>query len=127
MSQSIAIGMVGYKFMGKAHSNAYRQISQFFDLPLKPRLKTICGREKAKVETMASRWGWENAVTDWRAIVDDPEIRVVDICSPNNTHHDIAIAAFEAGKIVACEKPLAMNGREPEPIATDAPQRRQSK
>src|SRR5437588_4016159 len=101
MSENIAIGMVGYKFMGKAHSNAYRQISQFFDLPLKPRLKTICGREKAKVETMASRWGWENAVTDWRAIVDDPEIRIVDICSPNNTHHDIAIAAFEAGKIVA--------------------------
>ena len=82
MSSSIAIGMVGYKFMGKAHSNAYRQISQFFDLPLQPRLKTICGREKAKVEKMASRWGWENAVTDWRAIVDDPEIRVVDICSP---------------------------------------------
>ena len=67
MNPSIAIGMIGYKFMGKAHSNAYRQISQFFDLPLKPRLKTICGREKPKVETMAQRWGWENAVDDWRA------------------------------------------------------------
>jgi predicted dehydrogenase len=120
MSSSIAIGMIGYKFMGKAHSNAYRQISQFFDLPLKPRLKTICGREKSKVETMASRWGWEDTVTDWRAIVDDPEIRIVDICSPNNTHHDIAIAAFEAGKIVACEKPLAMNGREAEQMAAAA-------
>ena len=88
------------------------QISQFFDLPLKPRLKTICGREQAKVEKMAQRWGWENAVTDWRRIIDDPEIRIVDICSPNNTHHEIALAAFEAGKIVACEKPLAMNGAE---------------
>ena len=68
MSQSIAIGMIGYKFMGKAHSNAYRQISQFFDLPLKPRLKTISGRDKPKVEKMAERWGWENAVDDWRKI-----------------------------------------------------------
>ena len=112
MSASVAIGMIGYKFMGKAHSNAYRQINQFFDLPLKTRLKTICGRERPKVEKMAERWGWEEAVTDWRAVIDDPEIRIVDICSPNNTHHDIAIAAFEAGKIVACEKPLAMNGAE---------------
>src|SRR5262252_680080 len=120
MNSSIAVGMIGYKFMGKAHSNAYRQINQFFDLPLKPRLRTICGREQSKVEKMAARWGWENAVTDWRAIIDDPEIRVVDICSPNNTHHDIAIAAFEAGKIVACEKPLAMNGAEATRMAAAA-------
>jgi predicted dehydrogenase len=120
MSQSIAIGMIGYKFMGKAHSNAYRQIGQFFDLPLTPRLKTISGRDKPKVEKMAQRWGWENAVDDWRRIIDDPEIKVVDICSPNNTHHDIAIAAFEAGKIVACEKPLAMNGAEAEQMAAAA-------
>ena len=120
MSQSIAIGMIGYKFMGKAHSNAYRQISQFFDLPLKPRLKTISGRDKPKVAKMAERWGWENAVDDWRRIIDDPEIKVVDICSPNNTHREIAIAAFEAGKIVACEKPLAMNGAEAEQMAAAA-------
>ncbi|PYT27157.1 MAG: oxidoreductase [Acidobacteria bacterium] len=120
MSQSIAIGMIGYKFMGKAHSNAYRQISQFFDLPLKPRLKTISGRDKPKVAKMAERWGWENAVDDWRRIIDDPEIKVVDICSPNNTHREIAIAAFEAGKIVACEKPLAMNGIEAEQMAAAA-------
>jgi len=120
MSQSIAIGMIGYKFMGKAHSNAYRQIGQFFDLPLTPRLKTISGRDKPKVEKMAQRWGWENAVDDWRRIIDDPEIKVVDICSPNNTHRDIAIAAFEAGKIVACEKPLAMNGAEAEQMAAAA-------
>ena len=120
MSENIAIGMVGYKFMGKAHSNAYRQINQFFDLPLRPRLKTICGREKPKVENMAQRWGWENAVDDWRRIIDDPEIKIVDICSPNNTHREIALAAFEAGKIVACEKPLAMDGNEAEQMAAAA-------
>ena len=79
MSQNIAVGMVGYKFMGKAHSNAYRQINQFFDLALRPHLKTICGRDKPKVEKMAQRWGWENAVDDWRRIIDDPEIKIVDI------------------------------------------------
>ena len=120
MSQSIAIGMIGYKFMGKAHSNAYRQIGQFFDLPLTPRLKTISGRDKPKVAKMAERWGWENAVDDWRRVIDDPEIKVVDICSPNNTHREIAIAAFKAGKIVACEKPLAMNGAEAEQMAAAA-------
>lgn len=120
MTPSIAIGMIGYKFMGKAHSNAWRQISQFFDLPLRPRLKTVCGREQSKVEKMAERWGWENAVTDWRRIIDDPEIKIVDICSPNNTHHDIALAAFDAGKIVACEKPLAMNGAEAQRMADAA-------
>src|SRR5437899_4193672 len=117
MSQSIAIGMIGHTYIGKAHSNAYRHISQFFDLPLKPRLKTISGRDKPKVAKMAERWGWENAVDDWRRIIDDPEIKVVDICSPNNTHREIAIAAFDAGKIVASEKPLAMNGAEADPVA----------
>src|SRR5260370_23913075 len=120
MSQRIGIGMIGYKFMGKAHSNAYRQVNQFFDLPVRPRLKAICGRDKPKVEKMAQRWGWENAVDDWRRIIDDPEIRIVDICSPNNTHHDIAIAALEAGKVVACEKPMAMNGAEAERMAAAA-------
>lgn len=120
MSDSIGIGMIGYKFMGKAHSNAYRQIPEFFDLPLKPRLKTICGRDRPRVEKMAQRWGWENATDDWRRIIDDPGIGVVDICSPNNTHREIALAALKAGKIVACEKPLAMNGAEAEEMALAA-------
>ncbi|HYZ87429.1 MAG TPA: Gfo/Idh/MocA family oxidoreductase [Bryobacteraceae bacterium] len=120
MPTSIGIGIIGYKFMGKAHSNAYRQISQFFDLPLKPRLKAICGRDQAKVEKMAERWGWEEAVTDWRRIIDDPEIQIVDICSPNNSHYEIAMAAFDAGKVVACEKPLAMNGAEAKTMAEAA-------
>jgi myo-inositol 2-dehydrogenase/D-chiro-inositol 1-dehydrogenase len=108
--------------MGKAHSNAYRQICQFFDPPVKPRLRSICGRDKAKVEKMAARWGWEQAVSDWRQVIDDPEVKIVDICSPNNTHREIALAAFQAGKIVACEKPLAMNGVEAEEMAAAARQ-----
>jgi len=120
MSDRIGIGMIGYKFMGKAHTNAYRQVGPFFDPPVKPRLKVICGREQEKVDKMASRWGWETAVTDWRRVIDDPEVKIVDICSPNNTHHDIALAAFQAGKIVACEKPLAMNGAEAAQMANAA-------
>ncbi len=117
---SIAIGMVGYKFMGKAHSNAYRQINQFFDLPLRTRLKTIVGRDANKVAAMADRWGWETSTDDWRRVIDDPEIRIVDICSPNNTHYEVALAALDAGKIVACEKPLAMNGAQAREMAAAA-------
>ena len=96
MNPSIAIGMIGYKFMGKAHSNAYRQINQFFDLPLRTRLKTIAGRDGPKTQKMAERWGWEESTTDWRRVIDDPAIRIVDICSPNNTHYEIALAALAA-------------------------------
>jgi predicted dehydrogenase len=120
MKPTIAIGMIGYKFMGKAHSNAYRQINQFFDLPLRTRLKTIAGRDPAKTEKMAERWGWEESTTDWRRVIDDPEIKIVDICSPNNTHHEIALAALAAGKVVACEKPLAMNGVQAREMAAAA-------
>ncbi len=123
MARTLNIGMIGYKFMGKAHSNAYRQVSQFFDLGVRPHLKTICGRDRAKVQAMAQRWGWETAVTDWRRIVDDPSIELVDICSPNNTHFEIALAALEAGKVVACEKPLAMNAREAAQMAAAARRR----
>ncbi len=120
MSQTLGIGMIGYKFMGKAHTNAWRQAGFFFDPPLKPRLRTVCGRDGAKVERFAQRWGWEESVTDWRKVIDDPEVAIVDICSPNNTHLEIALAALEAGKIVACEKPLAMNGAEAEAMAAAA-------
>jgi predicted dehydrogenase len=120
MDDKIGIGLIGYKFMGKAHTNAYRQASYFFDPPVKPRLKVVCGRDADKVGKFASRWGWENAVTDWRRVIDDPEVMIVDICAPNNTHAEIALAAFEAGKIVACEKPLAMNGAEAARMAAAA-------
>ncbi len=120
MKPSIGIGMIGYKFMGKAHSNAYRQINQFFDLPFRTRLKTIVGRDPAKVGAMAERWGWESSTDDWRRLIDDPEIRIIDICSPNNTHHELALAALAAGKVVACEKPLAMNGAQAREMAEAA-------
>ncbi len=120
MKPSIGIGMIGYKFMGKAHSNAYRQINQFFDLPYKTRLKTIVGRDPVKVAAMADRWGWESSTPDWRSLIDDPEIQIIDICSPNNTHHELALAALAAGKVVACEKPLAMNVREAREMAAAA-------
>lgn len=119
-SGSIGVGMIGYKFMGKAHTNAWRQANYFFDPPVKARLKAVCGRERAKVEAMAARWGWERAETDWRRLIDDPEIGIIDICSPNNTHEEIALAALAAGKIVACEKPLAMDGAQARRMAAAA-------
>ncbi|MDQ6860790.1 MAG: Gfo/Idh/MocA family oxidoreductase, partial [Verrucomicrobiota bacterium] len=104
--RTLAVGLVGYAFMGKAHSNAWRQAPRFFDLPAEVRMKTICGRNAAAVKRAAKQFGWENAATDWREIVDDPEIDVVDISTPNDTHAEIAIAAARAGKAIICEKPL---------------------
>ena len=104
--RTLTIGLVGYKFMGKAHSNAWRQAPRFFDLPTHLRLKAICGRDAKAVRQAATTFGWETAVTNWRAVVDDPEI---DICTPNDSHAEIAIAAAKAGKAILCEKPLARN------------------
>jgi len=114
MSENIAIGMVGYKFMGKAHSNAWRQAPHFFDLPVTPRLKTIVGRNKVAIRKAAASLGWETYETDWRRIVKDPEIDVVDICTPNDSHGEIALAAAKAGKAILCEKPLARDVAEAE-------------
>jgi predicted dehydrogenase len=104
---SLTIGLIGYQFMGKAHSNAYRQAPRFFDLPYDLRMKTICGRTPAAVEQAASTLGWEQAETDWRRVVEDPQIDIVDVATPGDSHCEIACAAAEAGKIVFCEKPLA--------------------
>src|ERR1700730_6534940 len=103
------VALIGYDFMGRAHSNAWRQISRFFDLPADVRLQTICGRNRAAVAKAAIKLGWENFVTDWRRVIDDPRIDIVDICTPNDTHCQIAVAAANAGKAVLCEKPLARN------------------
>ena len=105
----LAVGLVGYKFMGKAHSNAWRQAPRFFNLPTNLRLKTICGRDKTALKKAAAQLGWEHSETDWRRVVDDPEIDIVDICTANDTHCEIATAAAEAGKAILCEKPLARN------------------
>lgn len=112
MSKSLNIGLIGYGFMGRAHSNAYRKVNQFFELGYCPVLKATCARKKDKVKAFAGNWGWQSVETDWRRLIERKDIQVIDICSPNNTHHDIAIAAAEAGKMVLCEKPLAMNAAE---------------
>ena len=100
------VGLIGYQFMGKAHSNAYRQVGRFFDLPAEVRMRTLCGRDEAAVTKAAATLGWERVETDWRKVVADPEIDIVDIATPGNLHAEIAIAAAEAGKIVFCEKPI---------------------
>ncbi len=104
---ALGIGLVGYQFMGKAHSNAYRQANRYFDLPRQVRMKTICGRTEAGVSEAADRLGWEGYSTDWRSLLDDPDIHVIDISTPGDSHEEIAIAAAEAGKAVWCEKPIA--------------------
>ena len=111
-SKTLNIGLIGYGFMGRAHSNAYCQVNHFFDLDHRPVLKAACARQEDKLQEFAARWGWESTETDWRRLVERDDIDVIDICTPNSTHHDIAIAAAEAGKMVLCEKPLAMNAIE---------------
>jgi len=101
--------MVGYGFMGRAHSNAYLRVNQFFDVPFQPVLKAVAGRKRELVEKFASRWGWQRAEPDWRALVEASDIDIIDIASTNDTHREIALAASAAGKMILCEKPLAMN------------------
>lgn len=107
--RTLNIGMIGYNFMGKAHSNAWRQAPKFFSLPANVNLHTICGRTPKSVEGAREQLGWEHASTDWRAVVSNPEIDVIDICTPNDSHCEIAIEAARHGKAILCEKPLAMN------------------
>ena len=101
------IGLVGTKFMGRAHSNAYLKVAKFFDLPLTPVMHTVTARNADETKEFADRWGWQRASSDWRAAINDPDIDLVDVVTPNNVHAEHAIAALEAGKHVACEKPLA--------------------
>ncbi len=100
------VGLIGYQFMGKAHSNAYRQVGRFFDLPVEVAMHTLCGRNEAAVTKAAETYGWANVETDWRKVVENPEIDIVDVSTPGNLHAEIAIAAAKAGKIVFCEKPI---------------------
>ncbi len=98
--------LIGYKFMGKAHSQAWRTVSRFFDLDAHPVMKVVCGRDKAGVSGFAERWGWEESSTDWQTAITRDDVDVVDIVTPGYTHAEIAIAAAQAGKHVFCEKPL---------------------
>ncbi|MCP4194015.1 MAG: Gfo/Idh/MocA family oxidoreductase [Planctomycetaceae bacterium] len=108
------IGMIGYGFMGRAHSNAYASVGNFFDLEYQPVMKSICARNQEKAQAFADNWGYESIETDWRALLAREDIDAVDICTPNNLHREIAIAAAQAGKMILCEKPLAMNVAEGE-------------
>lgn len=109
---ALRVGMVGCGFMGRTHSNAFRQVEQFFDVPLRPVLGAVCARGPGAAEAFAARWGYQSAETDWRALVARPDIDVIDIASPNDTHAEIAVAAARAGKMVLCEKPLGRNAAE---------------
>jgi predicted dehydrogenase len=109
MPREFRVALLGQGFMGKAHSNAYCQAPHFFDLPYTIRRTLICGRETTALAAMAARWGWEQTATDWRAAIERRDIDAVDICLPNHLHAPAAIAAAEAGKIVLCEKPLALS------------------
>ena len=104
---AIGVGMVGYAFMGRAHSQAWNTVGRVFDLPLRPRLAAICGRDKAAAEAAAGRLGWAAAETDWRALIARDDVQLVDIAAPGDLHAPVAIAALAAGKHVLCEKPLA--------------------
>ncbi|MBW9207234.1 Gfo/Idh/MocA family oxidoreductase [Mumia sp. zg.B17] len=115
--RELRVGQVGYAFMGAAHSQAWRTAPAFFDLPLTPRLRALCGRDAAAARAVADRFGWESVETDWHALVERDDIDVVDVCTPGSTHAEIAVAALRAGKHVLCEKPLANTVDEAELMA----------
>jgi predicted dehydrogenase len=108
------VGMVGYAFMGAAHSNAWRTAPRFFELPLRPNMTAVAGRNPEAVAAAADRLGWASTETSWQALVERDDIDLVDICTPGDTHAEIAIAALGAGKHVLCEKPLANSVAEAE-------------
>ncbi len=112
--KKLNIGMVGYGFMGRAHSNAFRKVGNFFPLDREVVLKAVCARNEEKARSFADNWGYESIETDWRKLVERPDIDVIDIASPNDTHKEIALAAAAAGKMILCEKPLGRNSKESE-------------
>jgi myo-inositol 2-dehydrogenase/D-chiro-inositol 1-dehydrogenase len=112
LAKTLNIGLVGYGFMGRTHSNAFLQAPRYFDLPYRPVLKAIAARNAERAKAFAANWGYESFETDWRALVERKDIDLIDIASPNDTHQEIAVAAAKAGKMVLCEKPLGRNGDE---------------
>jgi predicted dehydrogenase len=115
MTKPLNIGMIGYGFMGRAHTNGYKRVGDFFpELQYRPALKAACARSAEKIQAFADQWGYESIETDWRKLVERKDIDAVDICVPNNLHREIALAAAAAGKMILCEKPLSMNAAEGE-------------
>ena len=110
----LRIGIVGYGFMGRTHSNAYAKVGHFFDLGHEVIMQAACARNEEKLQSFASQWGWQTIETDWRKLVTRDDIDVIDICTPNDSHAEIAIAAAKHGKGILCEKPLGLNGSQAE-------------
>ncbi len=106
-SGAVRVGLIGTKFMGRAHSNAWLNVSRFFDLPRAVEMHAVCGRDRIETPAFARRWGWTNSMTDWRQLVADGQVNLIDVGTPNDVHAEQSIAALEAGLNVACEKPLA--------------------
>jgi predicted dehydrogenase len=117
---SLGVGLVGYAFMGAAHSRAWRDAPRVFDLPLRPVMAALCGRDAAAVRAAAQRQGWADTVTDWRALLTRDDVQLIDVCTPGDSHAEIAIAALAAGRHVLCEKPLANTVAEAEAMAAAA-------
>ncbi|MGC4938409.1 Gfo/Idh/MocA family protein [Kribbella sp. DT2] len=117
---NLGIGLIGYAFMGAAHSQAWRNAPRFFDLPLHPDLNVLCGRNAEAVQAAAGKLGWSTTETDWRTLLQRDDVQLVDVCTPGDSHAEIAIAALEAGKHVLCEKPLANTVAEAEAMAAAA-------
>ncbi|MFJ2768696.1 Gfo/Idh/MocA family protein [Streptomyces sp. NPDC087300] len=118
--RQLGVGMVGYAFMGAAHSQGWRTVGRVFDLPVEPVLTAVCGRDGGAVRAAADRLGWSAAETDWRALIARDDVDIVDICTPGDSHAEIAVAALAAGKHVLCEKPLANTVEEAEGMAEAA-------
>ncbi|MDR0285644.1 MAG: Gfo/Idh/MocA family oxidoreductase [Propionibacteriaceae bacterium] len=114
------VGLVGYAFMGKAHSEGWRTAPVFFDLPYRVGLTAVCGRDGVRAAQAASQFGWASWETDWRALIARDDVDLIDICTPGDSHAEIAIAALAAGKHVLCEKPLANTVAEAEAMAEAA-------
>src|SRR5436309_15421218 len=118
--QPLRVGLVGYAFMGAAHSQAWRTAPHFFDLPLRPELTVLAGRDADRLGAAAAQLGWASAETDWRRVVERDDVDLIDVCTPGDTHAEIAIAALDAGKHVLCEKPLANSVAEAEAMTEAA-------
>src|SRR5919112_606476 len=120
MTPTLGVGLIGYAFMGAAHSHAWRTAPHFFALPVRPELTVLAGRDAVRVADAAGRLGWSSVETDWRRVLEREDVDLVDVCTPGDTHAEIAIAALEAGKPVLCEKPLANTVAEAEAMAEAA-------
>ena len=114
MTKKLNVGMIGYGFMARAHTNAHCQVNHFFDTPYEPNLQVVCGLEEKDAKAFAEQWGYKSYTTDWQKVIQDDNVDLVEICVPNNMHADIAIAAAKAGKAIICEKPLALNVKQAE-------------